>query len=144
TPSARLQPWPVVWAILLTATFLIFFSDGLQKSLEEIAPWAFKYPRAWVIPLRDWISAFMKWLINDLDFGLFTFKEFTRSISWLLTWPFAFVQSLLAEGFVHGRGDEAVLVWPRLSWLAVIAIAVIMGLHAQGWRLALLAGGCFA
>ncbi|WP_119460058.1 ABC transporter permease subunit [Rhodospirillaceae bacterium SYSU D60014] len=141
---ARLQPWPVLWAVLLGATFLLFFSEGLHDALEGLAPWAFEYPRAWVIPLRDWVSGFMQWLINDFDLGLFTFKEFTRSISWLLTWPFAFANSLLAEGFIHGRGDKAVLLWPRLSWLAVIAIAVLMGFYAQGWRLALLVGACFA
>ena len=30
----------------------------------------------------------MKWLINDATFGLFTFKELTRSIAWLIDWPF--------------------------------------------------------
>lgn len=134
----------VVWIAALIATVAIVHSDWLRDLFEAVAPWAFKYPRAWVIPFRDWITSFMEWLINDFDLGLFTFKEFTRSIAWLISWPYAFAQALLAEGFVSGQGAAAVTVWPRLSWLAVVAIAVLSGLHAGGWRLALLVGACFA
>ena len=44
------------------------------KPLSSVA-WAIKYPRGWVLPLKGQISAFMKWLINDATFGLFTLRS---------------------------------------------------------------------
>jgi glycine betaine/proline transport system permease protein len=85
----------------------------------------------------------MKWLMDGADFGLFTFKEFTRSIAWVLEQPYGLAKSLLSSGFLKGQGSDAVEVFPRLSWVAVIGIVVLIGLYTQGRRLALLAGGCF-
>jgi glycine betaine/proline transport system permease protein len=108
-------------------------------------PWAVEYPRAWEVPLRFWISDFMKWLINDADLGLFTFKQLTRSISWLLDQPFEVVDGLLASGFklTFGDNEEIVYQLPRVSWVAVVGVVVLLGAWASGWRLALLTGGCF-
>lgn len=130
-------PWLIAWAAGAAAIVLLY-------ALQDALPWAFDYPRGWVLPLRYWISDFMKWLINDLDFGLFTFRELTRSLSWLLDWPLAAARSLLASGFLSGQGSAAVLLWPPLSWIAVIALVAVMGQYAGGRRLALLAGLCFA
>ena len=49
----------------------------------------------------------MDWLINDLDFGLFTFKEMTRSVSWLLEWPLTFANNLLVSGFSFSSDPSA-------------------------------------
>ena len=102
-----------------------------------------KYPRGWQLPLKGWISDLMKWLINDATFGLFTFKELTRSISWLLDWPLQLATSLLSSGFLYGQGSKAVQVLPSLSWIAVTAIAVLAAHFAGGRKLALLIGCCF-
>ena len=102
-----------------------------------------KYPRGWQLPLKGWISDLMKWLINDATFGLFTFKELTRSISWLLDWPLQLATSLLSSGFLYGQGSKAVQLLPSLSWIAVTAIAVLAAHYAGGRKLALLVGCCF-
>ena len=102
-----------------------------------------KYPRGWELPLKGWISDLMKWLINDATFGLFTFRELTRSISWLLDWPLQLATSLLSSGFLYGQGSKAVQVLPSLSWIAVTAIAVLTAHYAGGRKLALLIGCCF-
>jgi glycine betaine/proline transport system permease protein len=86
----------------------------------------------------------MKWLINDFDLGLFTFKEFTRSIAWLVEQPYLLVKSLLSTGFLSGVGSYAVQVFPRISWVALIAGAMLLGHYAQDWKLSLLAGACFS
>ncbi len=106
-------------------------------------PWAWHYPREWSIPLRFWISDFMKWLINDFDLGLFTFKELTRSISWMLNWPLSTADGLLSSGLKVERGDESFLSFPRLSWVGIIALVAALGYLARGPGLAALAGGCF-
>jgi len=132
----RKVSWLLIWAIALSVAVGMFF-------LRDVAPWAFKYPREWVIPLSHWISGFVKWLLDGLDLGLFTFHELTRSISWLIDQPYNISRSLLAEGFMEGQGSDAILVFPRVSWIAAIAIVGLIGRYAQDWKLAGLAAACF-
>lgn len=124
------------WLLLLILAVALY-------SMAESIPWAFKYPREWVIPLRFWVSDAVKWLYNDATFGLFTFKEFTRGISWLLEWPLTLAKSLLATGFLKGQGSDAVVIWPRLAWVALAACAVLISLAVDKIGLALLVGACF-
>ena len=73
-PAARSSiPVPGRWTLLWLG--MIAFTVILMLARESL-PWAFAYPRAWQLPLAGWITAFMKWLINSFDLGLFTFKEF--------------------------------------------------------------------
>ena len=125
--------WTLAW----------LFTAGLMLAKDAL-PWAFDYPRAWQLPLASWISAFMKWLINSFDFGLFTFKDLTRWIAWLVEQPYRLARSLLSTGFLSGVGSDAVPVFPRISWLALIAGVMLLGHYVRDWKLALLAGGCFA
>ena len=132
-PFARPSRWAIAWAIALLLTVALY-------AAVEYLPWAAKYPRDWVVPLRVWISGFMKWLINSADLGLFTFKELTRSIAWLLTWPLEAADGLLASGFklVFGADEDVVYRLPRLSWIAVVAVVAMLGAHARdkwlAWR----------
>ena len=57
------HPWIFAWLILMAGVVLL----GLAG--KESLPWAFNLPRPWHIPLRYWISDFMKWLLNDFDLG---------------------------------------------------------------------------
>ncbi len=129
--------WILLWIAGLGATLVLSLFG------KQIAPWTLKYPRGWVLPLKAEISAFMKWLINDATFGLFTFKELTRSVSWLLDWPLQLATSLLSSGFVKGLGSDAVQILPPLSWIAVIFALVLLARFVAGWKLAALVGGCF-
>ena len=134
-------PWPgrcyaIAWSALLVFALAAHLGRG---TLPAVAVW----PDPWIIPLRYWISDFMKWLINDFDLGLFTFRELTRSIAWLLEWPLRTVQSLLAEGFSRGIGRDAEEVFPRVPWVALIAVCALMGLSARGFGLAALVAGAF-
>src|SRR3546814_19685533 len=65
-----------------------------------------KVPRELRFLVRDDISAFMKWLVEDASFGLFTFTELTRSIAWVLEQPYDLARALLVNGFVQGRSEE--------------------------------------
>ncbi len=135
TPSVN--RWHLLWLAAIVVTILLVIA-------EEWIPWAFNYPRAWQIPLAGWITSFMKWLINSFDLGLFTFKEFTRWIAWLVEQPYWLVKSMLSTGFLRGVGSDAVHVFPRISWVALIAGVMLLGHYARDWKLALLVGGCFA
>ena len=133
---ARPGRYAIAWMVL----FVFAAAAHLGR---EAFPSAAVWPEPWVIPFRFWISDFMKWLINDFDLGLFTFKELTRSIAWLLEWPLRTAQSLFAEGFSRGLGREAVEVFPRIPWIALIAVCALAGLAARGFGLAALAAGAF-
>ncbi|NNE22990.1 MAG: ABC transporter permease subunit, partial [Rhizobiales bacterium] len=138
TPRASLvTPLRVIWVVALLCSWVFW------REAQPYAPWAFKYPRGWQVPLKQHISGFMNWLAEDASFGLFTFKELTRAISWLMEIPLMTATSILSSGFVEGQGSDAVQVLPPLSWIAVIAIVVAMGRYARDWKLAALVGGCF-
>ena len=117
--ARRWQPsrWTLAWLTVVAATVAVYL-------LRDLWPWMVEYPKQWVVPLRFWISDFMDWLVNDFDLGLFTFKEFTRSIAWLLDWPLAAAQGLLSSGFKIETQSGTSIELPRLSWLAVIAVVV--------------------
>jgi hypothetical protein len=130
------------WALLAVTWLLSVYGRELSSALD--ARWIMKYPAAWRLPFKRDISDAMKWLVEDASFGLFSFRDFTRGISWVIDLPYEFVRSALIDGFHVGVGNEAISIAPSLSWLAVIAIVVAIGRTAAGWRLAALVGGCFA
>ena len=134
-PTWSVNRWIVLWLAAIAATVLLMFA-------REWLPWAFKYPRAWQLPLAGWISEFMKWLINSFDLGLFTFKEFTRGLAWLVEQPYTLVKSMLSTGFLRGVGSDAVQVFPRISWVALVAGVMLLGHYVRDWKLALLVGAC--
>ncbi|MGI9482872.1 MAG: ABC transporter permease [Hyphomicrobiales bacterium] len=136
--EARFFTLPRIWAAALAFSVLFWLFA------KPYFPWAFKYPRALQLPLKQQITDFMNWLQNDATFGLFTFIDLTRGISWLLDIPLSIATSILSTGFLKGQGSDAVQILPPLTWIAVIAIVVALGRYASGWRLGIFAGLCFS
>jgi glycine betaine/proline transport system permease protein len=130
------SPAALAWIVAILA-FVALWQFG------QAVPWVVEYPKAWQVPLARWISAAMKWLVEEAHFGLFSFRELTRFIAALIDLPYRFVLNLLSIGFRSGQGSAAATVVPPLSWLAVIAIVTLMGLYAGGRRLAVLVAVCF-
>jgi len=126
-----------LWAIALAA-FLSLWLFG-----KPFAGWAFKYPRGEQVPFQRWIGNFMKWLVDDASFGLFTFTEFTRFIAAVIEFPYKVALSLLSTGFLQGQGSDAVQILPPVSWVAVIAVFAMLAHYAGGRRLSLLVVACF-
>lgn len=119
---------------LTRSAILLLPAAGVLFLRDEIA-WVASYPAAWTLPITRVIDAAMGWLIGSFDLGFFTFRELTRAIAWLLTWPLKWMEGILATGFAGGS------VGP-LPWISVLALAILFGHYVRGWRLALLAGGC--
>ncbi|WP_085632564.1 ABC transporter permease [Marivita cryptomonadis] len=130
------------WLGLFALTWaLSTYSFQLYKLLD--ARWVIRFPSALQLNLDTEISNFLDWLVNEAHFGLFSFRDLTRAIAWMIELPYQFLRNLLIEGFQTGIGDGAVQIAPSLSWIAVIAIAVAIGHYARDWALALLVGVCF-
>ena len=133
-PAAAPLPLRYVWlaAFALSLVFLYLPRGTLPR-------WATDVPRAWLIPVQDWVSAAMAWLVNDASFGLFTFRELTRFLAAVLEAPLTIATSLLATGLLSGEGSSAVQVLPPLPWPAILITATLVAAHAGGMRLAAVA-----
>ncbi|WP_448954646.1 ABC transporter permease [Labrys neptuniae] len=93
--------------------------------------WPVVWPEGWIIPFADWMSALMAWLKSHLS-GM------TRAVAAVLDMPLQIAFGLLAK---------PVKLWgvplPTLSWLGVVATAILAGHAAGGLRLAALMAVCF-
>jgi glycine betaine/proline transport system permease protein len=119
TPSLQINPSVVLIFAAVIATVFI----GSQPWLD----WANEYPSAWVMPFSKYLSVAIKWLVNDADLGIFTFKEFTRAIGAVLDAPTLFLKRLLVTGFKIEGDQDTLLQIPPLSWLGVTAAIVLLG-----------------
>jgi glycine betaine/proline transport system permease protein len=135
-PASSIRPAWLVWVAAL-ALFAALWKLG-----QAWLPWAFDYPRAWTLPLAKWIGGFTKWLLNDASFGLFTFAQLTRFVAAVIEVPYNVVLGLLSTGLLSGQGSTAIQILPPLSWIAVIAVFVLIGLYAGGRGLAAIVGLC--
>jgi glycine betaine/proline transport system permease protein len=91
--------------------------------------WAVSYPKAWIMPFEEWIGGLFNWLKDDATFGLFTFQELTRAISWVISQPYALVRGLLSGGIGP---------LPAISWVGLTGAIALLGLWAGGRGLAML------
>lgn len=132
-PIARGRPapsgWWLAWAVA-GAAFVALWVLG--------SGWAVDYPKAAQLPAMRWVGDFMKWLVNDAGFGLFSFVDLTRFVAALIEVPYRIASSLFATGFMTMAGSSGVQVAPPISWIAVIGALGLIGHWAGGWRLALL------
>ncbi len=136
------RPSFIAFLGLFTVTWLLAkFGAGWAEKTGLV--WAMEYPKGWIVPLKDWVSAAMKWLVEDVHFGLFTFKEFTRAISWLIEQPYDLVRALLADGFMDGPGRRANQIMPPFSWITITACVIALGHYARDWVLAAIVGLAF-
>lgn len=137
-----LTPGRLFWLGLFAVTWVLSqYSFQLYKALD--ARWIIRFPKQYQLGVDSWISTFLDWLVNTANFWLFSFRDLTRGIAFLIEVPYQFLRNLLIEGFQSGIGDQAVQIAPSLSWIAVVAIAVLIGHYARDAALAVLVGVCF-
>ncbi len=136
----RPAPKPLPGWLLWAAALVVFV--GLWLVAPHVG-WLGDPADYLVLPLKGWISSFMDWLVNDLSFGLFTFKQFTRGIAWLLGLPLQACVAVLAKGWHLPLGEGAVRV-PPVPWFGVVAAVTWLGWRFGGRPLAILVFLCFA
>ncbi len=126
----------VLWAVALALAVGLFF-------VRDLIPWAVDYPAEWVVPLKFWVSDFMKWLIHEADLYFFTFKEFTRGIASVFNLFLDISFGVLSKGEKLPLMTGSFFQIPPLSWIALIIILVIIAYSVSGWALSLLVGASF-
>ncbi|MFV2051630.1 ABC transporter permease [Aliiroseovarius sp. YM-037] len=131
----------LLWGLIAVTLILGIYGRDIAQALDM--RWLVKYPSAWVIPFKNYITAAMKWLVEDAQLGPVAFTDITRAIAWMIEVPYDFVVSLLATGFLSGQGSSATVIVPAISWITVTAAVMALGHYCRDWPLALLVGGCF-
>ncbi|MEO3415506.1 ABC transporter permease subunit [Roseovarius sp. CAU 1744] len=140
--TRRLSPALLITLALIAVTILLgAYGSDLSKALD--ARWLVKFPSAWIIPFKTYISAAMKWLVEEAAIGPLSFTDVTRFIAWLIEQPYRFVLSLLADGYTTGRGAETRTILPPVSWVVVTVAVMALGQYCRDWLLAALVGACF-
>ena len=102
--------------------------------------WVSKYPKKWVIPLKNWITDFFEWLVYGVKYFEGTEWEFvptdvTRGMIKVLEYLVNFTEGLFFNGFRVG-------IEP-IPWITVVGLMFILGHWVAGWRLSLIVGGSF-
>ncbi len=124
---------PAGWIV----TGLVALAILIPYAAPETFGWAKAYPTRWIVPISDWLKAFLYWLARDLSFGLFTFKDMTRFISGLFGYALDVPKALLSSGINIGDEPGALHI-PRLSWAGIIAAVTVWSYMLGGVRLAVL------
>lgn len=127
-PAFRLRH--LFWLAMLVATIILV---AYSEHLQPLFPQLYDYPRAWIIPLANWTTIFMRDVVIEYFFDI------TRAFSELLSLPLQLSYGLFDKGFTYGSGETAVTI-PPLSWVGVVATMAIIGHAYGGWRLALIGG----
>jgi glycine betaine/proline transport system permease protein len=124
-----------IFLIFLTLLVSLFSTDFLKSNDFG---WALKFPKSLIFPFKLYISSSIKWLIESATFGIFTFNDLTRSISWIIEQPYEIILSFFAKGFYKGQGSQAILILSPLSWIAMVGIMTIVAIKIKDLSLALL------
>ena len=130
-PASRPASALALWAVALTVLAGLWY-------VGTLLPWLSSYPDGWVVPLRYWVSDLMRWLVKDATLGLFTVKEMTRGIAWLLGLPLQACIHLLSKGIVIPLPGEASLALPPLPWFGVLVAMTFGAWRVGDHKLALL------
>jgi glycine betaine/proline transport system permease protein len=129
-----------VWMLVLVTLIFSIYGREFAKTTEM--QWLMKYPTAWIFPAKTYISAAMKWLVEDAHIGVLYFTDVTRAIAWVIEQPYNMVISLLATGFTTGYGNNTNVVWPAFSWILVTVGVIALGHYSKDWVLASISGAC--
>jgi glycine betaine/proline transport system permease protein len=133
TAAARRMPAP--WTPSRLILPVVMALTALLAFFQDLVPWASRYPSGWVIRVDRFLTRAIKWLINDADFGFFSFKELTRAVGAVLDAPVLFLKGLLVTGFEMSTGAQTSIVMPPVSWLGVMVVFVLLAAATRDRRL---------
>ena len=107
--------------VAIVVTFIISLIFG----------WADIWPKQWIIPIKVWISELFRWLDKEASLGLFTVKQLTRSIAWILKQPLIWFEYILWKG---ARPHQFLPV----LWIGIATIVAVVAHRMRGTRFAVI------
>lgn len=125
----------VIFLFILTLLISLFSSNVLENYGFS---WALKLPKSFNIPFKVYITSAIKWLIDSATFGIFTFNDLTRAISWVVEQPYDLILSFVAKGFYDGQGSQAQLILSPISWVAIVGVMTVIAIKLKDTSLAVL------
>ncbi len=125
----------VIFLFILTLLISLFSTDILESYGFS---WALKLPNSLNIPFKVYITSAIKWLIDNATFGIFTFNDLTRAISWVVEQPYDLILSFVAKGFYDGQGSQAQLILSPISWVAIVGVMTLIAIKLNDTSLAVL------
>ena len=135
--TGQIEPLkPIGWDRMLWPAVILATAVLTMLPANVLPAWAMKYPAAWQVPLASWISSFVKWLVDSASFGLFTVRDVTRAISFVLSLPLSLARSIFASGVVSGEGSYAVQMFPPIPWFSMVIASAALSYAIGGLRLA--------
>mgnify|MGYP002526181884 FL=1 len=120
----------ITFISLLLLTF-VFYWYGKEIANYFDSKWILKYPKHHAFPFAIYTTTFVKWLINEASFGLFTFRDVTRSFAWIIEQPYNLVLAIISKGILKGQGQDATLILSPLSWVSIIGIFFTLALYTK-------------
>ena len=127
----------IVFIFLFIVTIIIsLFSSNILDN--DYFSWALNFPKSLNISFKVYITAAIKWLIDSATFGIFTFNDLTRAISWIIEQPYNIILSLVAKGFYEGQGSQAQLILSPISWIAIVGLMTTVAIKLKDASLAIL------
>lgn len=99
--------------------------------LGLVFDWARIWPAEWIVPIKVWISDLFTWLDKTATLGLFTVKQFTRTLSWMLKQPLLWSEYLLWKG---ARPHQLL----PIMWIAIATLAGLIAYNLRGPKVAAL------
>ena len=85
--------------IFISLTVLTFFLYWYGKEIANYfdSKWLVKYPKHYSFPFAIYTTTFVKWLINEANFWLFTFNDLTRFFAWIIEQPYNIVLAIFSS-----------------------------------------------
>ena len=119
--------------IFISLTFLTFLLYWYGKEIANYfdSKWLVKYPKHYSFPFAIYTTTFVKWLINEANFWLFTFNDLTRFFAWIIEQPYNIILAIFSKGILKGQGQDAIQIMEPLSWISVIGIFFTLALYTR-------------
>ncbi len=120
----RRLPTDTVWGQLGIAV-------AVSLLLATLLNMFWNWPAELVLPIKIWITDLFRWLDKEATLGLFTVKDATRTVSWILKQPLIWFEYLL------WKGAKPFQMLP-VFWIAMATLAGFVAYRLRNGRSAVL------
>jgi glycine betaine/proline transport system permease protein len=120
---------------MLAIVAALLLSPLLKNVLPSVA---LDYPKAWIVPVSDWVGRNLTWLAREATIGSFKVADITRAMAAVAEAPMRVLNIMINTGVLAGTGENVHRAVPPLSWFTVTGLFALAGWLLAGRRLAIL------